>query len=34
MSGRDRTAVTAVSSPLLLRYGYPLFPGRTPVASA
>ena len=33
MSGRDRTAVTAVSSPLLLRYGYPLFPGRTPLAS-
>jgi hypothetical protein len=32
MSGRDRTAVTALSSPLLLRYGYPLFPGRTPVA--
>jgi len=34
MSGRDRTAVTALSSPLLLRYGYPLFPGRRPLASA
>ncbi len=33
MSGRDRTAVTALSVPLLLRYGYRLFPGRTSVAS-
>jgi hypothetical protein len=33
MNGRDRTAVTALSSPLLLRYGYRLFPGRTPAAT-
>ena len=33
MSGRDLTAVTALSVPLLLRYGYRLFPDRTPLAS-
>ncbi len=33
MSARDSNAVTALSSPLLLRYGYRLFPGRTPAAT-
>jgi hypothetical protein len=34
MSVRDLTAVTALSAPLLLRYGYRVIPDRTPLAAS